>query len=87
VENVGHDMRKTWQAIEYDARACFSKSGGIFAEAEIEVERARTLREWARHEFKTGNKEQGTRMWQEGRDIFSKLGAQMEVDRMNNPPG
>ena len=59
MENVGHDMRKTWQAIEYDARACFSKSGGIFAEAEIEVERARTLREWARHEFKTGNKEQG----------------------------
>jgi len=77
--------RKTRQTIEYDARACFSKSESIFAEAEIEMERARTLREWARYEFRNDNKEQAVKMWQDARDIFAKLGAEMEVQRMNHP--
>ncbi len=68
---------------EYDAETCFSKSVKVFADAEIDSEHARTLREWARYEFKRGNKEQGAKMWQEARDIFARLGAQMEVDRMN----
>ncbi len=77
---------ETHQMGEYDAKACFSKSVKIFSDAEIDSERARTLREWARHEFGQGNQEQGATMWQESKDIFARLGAQMEVERMNTLP-
>jgi hypothetical protein len=65
---------------------CFEKSEKIFAQAEIEVERARTLREWAKHAIRKGNSEQATKMWQEAREIFAKLGADLEVERMNRLP-
>src|SRR5262249_45832548 len=78
--------RATYQMIEYDASACFSKSEQIFAEAEIEMERARTLREWSTYLFKTGDQQAATKMWQEAREIFSNLGADMEVQRMNRQP-
>jgi len=77
--------RKTRQPVDHDARACFAKSEKIFAELEIDGERARTLREWARYEYKSGNKERAAKMWQEAQDIFAKLGADMEVQRMNDP--
>jgi tetratricopeptide (TPR) repeat protein len=77
--------RETHQSIDNDAHACFAKSEKIFAEAEINGERARTLREWARHEFKTGNKQRAAKMWQDARDIFATIGAEMEVQRMNLP--
>ena len=77
---------ETHQLGEFDAEDCFSKSLKIFIDADIDLERARTLREWARFEFKRGNKEKGTSMWQEAREIFAKLGAQMEVERMNTLP-
>lgn len=78
--------RKTLQLLEYDAPACFSKSEKIFDEAEIEGERARTLREWARFEFKMNNRDQAARMWQEAREIFARLGADMELQRMSDLP-
>jgi len=74
---------ETHQMSEYDAPTCFSESVKVFANAEIDSERARTLRAWARYELKRGNRQQSARMWQEARDIFARLGAQMEVDRMN----
>jgi len=77
---------ETHQSVDYDAEVCFSKSVQILTDAEIESERARTLREWARYELKRGNKEAGEKMWQEARDIFARLGAQMEVERMNELP-
>jgi len=77
---------ETHQISDYDAEACFRKSIQILTSAEIESERARTLREWARHELKRGNKETGEKMWSEAREIFAKLGAQMEVDRMKDLP-
>jgi predicted ATPase len=77
---------ETHQKCTYDAETCFGRSTKILAEAEIEMDRARTLREWARYELKRGNKETGEKMWQEARDIFAKLGAQMEVERMNELP-
>jgi hypothetical protein len=40
------------------------------------------LREWAKYEISQGDKDTGLNMWQEARDIFAKLGAQMEVERM-----
>jgi class 3 adenylate cyclase/predicted ATPase len=78
--------RATREIIHYDANACFSKSETIFAEGEIDMERARTLREWAAYKFKTGDQEEAAKMWQEARDIFAKLGADTEVQRMNNRP-
>ena len=78
--------RETREIVHYDANACFGKSETIFAEGEIDMERARTLREWATYKVKTGDPEEATRMWQEAREIFARLGAEMEVQRMANPP-
>jgi predicted ATPase/class 3 adenylate cyclase len=78
--------RETRQIISYDTDTCFSKSERIFAETEIEIERARTLREWAKSSARTGNQEQAEQMWQQAREIFAKLGADMEVQRMANLP-
>ncbi|HKI53068.1 MAG TPA: adenylate/guanylate cyclase domain-containing protein [Anaerolineales bacterium] len=77
---------ETHQMGEYDAESCFSKSANIFVESEIELEHAHTLREWARYRFKSGDKKGGKKMWQEARDIFTDLGAQMEVERMKDQP-
>ncbi len=77
---------ETHQMGKYDAETCFSKSAAILVESEIELEHAHTLREWARYKFKSGDKKGGKKMWQEARDIFAELGAQMEVDRMKDLP-
>ena len=79
-------QRGLGEMVEYTAEECFGKSAEIFAEAEIEGERARTLREWARFELRRGNRERGTQLWEEARSIFEKLGAQMEVERMADIP-
>jgi predicted ATPase/class 3 adenylate cyclase len=78
--------RESHKFLEYDAEACFARSEQIFAEAEIDMERARTLREWAKSAFRMGNQERAENMWQESREIFSKLGADMEVQRMAQLP-
>ncbi len=78
--------KETGQAMDYDAHACFAKSEKIFADAEINGERARTLREWAKHAFKAGNQEQAAKMWEEAREVFAKLGADLEVQRMGDSP-
>lgn len=77
---------ETHQMGEYDAETCFNRSATIFVEAEIELEHAHTLREWAHHKFKTGAREQGEKMWFEARGIFAELGAQLEVKRMKDLP-
>lgn len=71
---------------EHDAEACFGKSASIFVEAEIELEHAHTLREWARYKFKSGDDKDGKELWQQAKTIFAELGAQMEVERMKTPP-
>jgi hypothetical protein len=78
--------RQTSQIIDYDLEACFDRSAKIFADAEIEMEKARTLREWAKASFRSGNPEQGERLWYESRQIFARLGADLEVQRMESPP-
>jgi tetratricopeptide (TPR) repeat protein len=85
-DTVSFSDWETRQISAYDAEACFSKSVRILTDAEIDSERARTLREWARYEFKLGNKESGTTKWNEAREIFTSLGAHMEVERMNQLP-
>jgi len=74
------------QAEEYDAEACFRKSERIFSETDMDGERARTLREWARNDFRMGNREEGDKKWQEARAIFARLGAELEVERLAKPP-
>jgi tetratricopeptide (TPR) repeat protein len=64
------------------AEACFAESERIFKNIEREEERARTLREWARYKLEQGNQKQGMRLWEQARAIFVRLGAQPEVDRM-----
>jgi hypothetical protein len=75
--------RQTGQWIDYDARACFTRSEKIFSDAEINGEWARTLREWAKYELEEGNTQAARRMWQRAREIFEKLGADLEVQRMD----
>lgn len=66
----------------YDAAACFAESVQIFTEMGIEGERARTLRVWARYEMGHGYLARGKAMWQEARDLFVRLGMELEVERM-----
>ena len=78
--------KETGQNITYEADACFERSAKIFAEVEIQGERARTLREWAKYELSRRNKGRGEQLWLEARTIFEKLGVQKEVDRMKRMP-
>lgn len=74
------------QAEEYHPGACFHKSDQIFTETEMKGERARTLREWAKYEFKIGAREEATKRWQQAIELFTELGAHMEVERMKETP-
>ena len=89
-DRLGQPVRfsdwETHELLDHDAETCFDRSVKIFVEAEIEMERARTLREWARYKFKHGEKEQGALLWQEAKEIFSRIGAHMEVKRMDSLP-
>jgi tetratricopeptide (TPR) repeat protein len=67
----------------YQAEGCFSESEEIFAEIGAEPERARTLRAWARHVFKEGDRKRGRSMWDEAREIFLRLGVTAEVESMD----
>ena len=70
----------------YDAAACFAESARIYTEAGMEGERAHTLREWARYELQHGEVARGAAMWQEAREMFARLGADLEVARMSDLP-
>jgi hypothetical protein len=50
-----------------------------------EAERARTLRDWARHELRGGDAKRGTAMWEEARAVFTRLGMERELERMSPP--
>ena len=65
-----------------DAAACFRRSLDFFVEAESKRDRAITLWNWAQHELEQGNKKQGQAMWQEARDIFTRLNLPLMVARM-----
>ncbi len=89
-EKVGKPIRLRQtglgEEIEYTAEDCFNKSAETFAEADIEGERARTLREWAKYELRSNKREYGEKLWTEARAIFEKLGAHLEVERMADLP-
>ncbi len=74
------------QSGHYDVAACFTESIRICVETGMEDERARTLRAWATHELERGDQARGAAMWRESREIFARLGAELEVERMADPP-
>jgi serine/threonine protein kinase/predicted ATPase len=70
----------------FDAAECFNESLDIFTRIQMEAERARTLRDWARHELARGNKARGEELWHEALEAFQRLGMELEVERMNAEP-
>jgi predicted ATPase len=74
------------QPATYDAQACFAESLSICEATGMKAEKARTLRAWARFELERGVLDQGMAKWKEARDIFTSIGATLEVERMANPP-
>ncbi len=83
-ESVSVKDSKAEQTESYTTEACFEQSVSALAEAGMDGERARTLREWANYEFSNGNTDKGKTLWAESRGIFEKLGAQLEVERMED---
>jgi class 3 adenylate cyclase/predicted ATPase len=75
------DKRELCQADEL-----FGESLHVLEEGNIEGEQARTLREWARYELRDGNHELGAARWEQAREIFGRLGAQLEFERMAQLP-
>ena len=71
---------------ECDGEEFFSESIRVLEEGNMDGERARTLREWARYELRDGHTERGAKMWKQARNIFDRLGAEMEVERMAQMP-
>ena len=65
-----------------DAAGCFAKSLSIFARIQMEAERARTLRDWSRHELSSGDPERGRQLRDEALDSFRRLNMTLEVERM-----
>jgi predicted ATPase/class 3 adenylate cyclase len=61
----------------------FEESIRIFAEAGMQGERAKTLREWARYEIARGNRAGGELLWREVRAVFVRLDMAGEVRAMD----
>lgn len=72
--------------LQSEATVCFVESLRICKEMGMEGEQARTLREWARYELAQGDPVRGAAMWQEARDLFARLGVELEVERMASLP-
>lgn len=69
------------------AAACFVESLRILTEANLDVDRAYTLREWARFELTHGDINKGLDHWNEAKTLFEQLGLELEVARMKELPG
>jgi class 3 adenylate cyclase/tetratricopeptide (TPR) repeat protein len=65
-----------------EAAACFERSLEIFEHIQMEAERARTLRDWARHELAHGEQARGQQLWREALETFTRLRMTLEVERM-----
>jgi class 3 adenylate cyclase/tetratricopeptide (TPR) repeat protein len=67
---------------DFSASDCFAESLRVYTEMGAEAERARTLRDWARHERERGDARRGRLMWREAREIFARLQMRHELERM-----
>jgi serine/threonine protein kinase/predicted ATPase len=66
----------------HTAAECFAESLRVYTDMGAAAERARTLRDWARHELSNGDPARGSEMWRESRAIFTQLGMTRELERM-----
>ena len=64
------------------APECFAESLRVYTEMGAEAERARTLRDWARHERAAGHAERAAAMWRESRETFTRLNMARELEQM-----
>jgi tetratricopeptide (TPR) repeat protein len=85
-EPIAINDKETGQPKLHDTTACLTESLRICTEMGMEGERARTLRAWAEYELKRGDRARGAAMWQEAREIFARLGADLEAARMGDAP-
>ncbi len=69
---------RTW-----DAPGAYGESLRISEESKMEGERARTLTAWARYEAAQGSAERAETLRQEAREIFRRIGAALEADRVS----
>ena len=67
----------------HSPRECFQHSEKIYADLGADAERAHTLKAWAEHELRDGDKEEGEKMWEEAKGIFQRLEMGVEVDKMS----
>lgn len=65
-----------------DACACFAESLRVWTDTGMEAERARTLRACAQYEQQRGDRARAHAMMQEAREIFTRLGMKLELERM-----
>lgn len=65
---------------------CFKESLRLFTEGRMEGEQAQTLRTWAHYEIIGGDFSKGEKMWYQARAVFTKIGADAEVQRMERLP-
>ncbi len=68
----------------YDAPACFKQSLEVISFSRSQWERASVLWRWAEVELLQGDKELGKTMWQQARDIFTRLNLPLMVAWMEN---
>ncbi len=61
----------------------FEESLKIFNQTGMEAEQSRTLRDWAQYEIKSGSPEKAARLIQEAREIFTRLGMDLEIQRLD----
>lgn len=83
---ISAQMRVGEVPSEFQPRACFESAQQLFARTGAEVERARTLREWARYELEHGHPDEGRVLWQDALDLFTHLGLELEIQRMKQLP-
>lgn len=67
-----------------EATHAFAESRRIFLEISMGAERARTLREWARHERTHGDPDRAEAMREEARATFRNLGMLAELERLEH---
>jgi tetratricopeptide (TPR) repeat protein len=83
IDNSRSSILNSQFSIPNSPSDCFAESVRIFAEAGLQGERARTLREWARYEIARGNRASGELLWREVRAVFARLGMDGEVRAMD----
>jgi tetratricopeptide (TPR) repeat protein len=69
--------------LDSQPHSCFEESVRVLAEANLQGERARTLRAWARYELERGNHTAGELLWREVRAVFARLGMDGDVRLMD----